>query len=70
MHKHLPGQALSIGKPVPNTSVYVLDEDEQLAPIGATGTMWVGGSCVSRGYIGLPHLTNNRYKPDKFLANG
>lgn len=70
MHKHQPGQVLSIGRPVPNTTVYVLDENEEPAPIGASGVMWVGGSCVSRGYINLPDLTNARYKQDKFLRNG
>ncbi|KAL8723373.1 MAG: hypothetical protein Q9181_007297 [Wetmoreana brouardii] len=70
MHKHQQGQTLSIGRPVPNTTVYVLDENEEPAPIGAVGVMWVGGSCVSRGYINLPNLTNARYKQDKFLGNG
>ncbi|KAL9608754.1 MAG: hypothetical protein Q9167_006426 [Letrouitia subvulpina] len=69
MHKHQPGQVISIGRPVPNTTVYVLDENEEPALIGAIGVMWVGGSCVSRGYISLPDLTNARYKKDKFLGN-
>lgn len=69
MHKYQPGQVLSIGRPVPNTTVYVLDENEEPAPIGASGVMWVGGSCVSRGYINLPDLTSARYKQDKFLKN-
>ncbi|KAL9592185.1 MAG: hypothetical protein Q9179_006971 [Wetmoreana sp. 5 TL-2023] len=70
MHKHQQGQVLSVGRPVPNTTVYVLDKNEEPAPIGAVGIMWVGGSCVSRGYINLPGLTNARYKQDKFLTNG
>ena len=70
MHKHQEGQALSVGRPVPNKTVYVLDKDEEPVPIGATGTMWIGGVCVSRGYINLPESTNARYKQDKFLGNG
>ena len=70
MQKHQLGQPLSIGRPVPNTTVYVLDEKKEPVPIGAMGTMWVGGSCVSRGYINLPSLTNARYQVDKFANNG
>lgn len=70
MQNHISGQPLSIGRPVPNTSVYVLDEFENPAPIGATGLMWAGGKCVSRGYLNLPQETANRYKVDRFRGNG
>ena len=70
MQKHQPGELLTIGRPVPNTTVYVLDEHEEHVPIGVRGVMWVGGSCVSRGYIDLPELTNARYKEDKFRKDG
>lgn len=70
MHKHQPSQTLSIGRPVPNTTVYILDERKEPVPMGACGVMWVGGLCVSRGYINLPDLTNDRYKKDKYLGNG
>ncbi|KAL5114769.1 hypothetical protein ACEQ8H_007331 [Pleosporales sp. CAS-2024a] len=69
-HRHVPGQPLSIGKPLPNTTCYILDDDEQPVQRGHDGTMWVGGAGVSRGYINLPTLTSERFKPDKFLANG
>ncbi|CAE7209334.1 hypothetical protein P3342_011865 [Pyrenophora teres f. teres] len=69
-HRHTPGQPLSIGKPLPNTTCYILDENEQPVPSGQKGTMWVGGAGVTRGYINLPELTSRRYKPDKFLENG
>lgn len=70
MHRQLPGQAVSIGKPVPNTSVYILDEDELPVPFGMPGIMWAGGKCVSRGYLNLPQENNRCFKPDKFTANG
>ncbi|KAF2280966.1 acetyl-CoA synthetase-like protein [Westerdykella ornata] len=69
-HAHVPGTPLSIGRPLPNTTVYVLDEDENPLPIGSKGTMWVGGAGVSRGYINLPELTASRYKRDKFADDG
>lgn len=70
MHKHTSGGELSIGKPIPNTNVYVLDEDENPVAIGQTGLMWVGGAAVSRGYLNLPELTSSRYKADRFLNDG
>jgi non-ribosomal peptide synthetase component F len=69
-HLHSPGVPLSIGKPLPNTTCYILDENEQPVPIGKKGTIWVGGAGVTQGYINLPELTSNRYKPDKFRKNG
>lgn len=70
MHQHVAGQALTIGRPVPNTSVYILDEQEEPVPVGAPGMMWVGGSCVSRGYFNMPDLTHARYVLDKFQRDG
>ncbi|KAF2435911.1 acetyl-CoA synthetase-like protein [Tothia fuscella] len=61
---------LCIGKPIPNTNVYIVDEQEQPVPIGATGVMWVGGLGVSQGYLNLPHLSSSRFKPDKFTRDG
>lgn len=55
---------------MPNTTVYILDENEAPVPVGDIGVMWVGGCCVSKGYINLPDLTDARYKLDKFLNNG
>ncbi|KAK6207974.1 amino acid adenylation domain-containing protein [Colletotrichum tabaci] len=69
-HLHKPGKTLSIGKPNPNTNVYVLDDDENPVPIGEPGVMWAGGPGVSRGYLNLPELTAQRYKPDKFTKDG
>lgn len=70
VHLHTPGTFLSIGAPVPNTSVYVLDENMQPVPIGEPGTMWAGGACVSKGYVNLPEKTAERYKLDPFTNDG
>ncbi|KAH9886188.1 surfactin synthetase subunit 3 [Xylariomycetidae sp. FL2044] len=69
-HLHKPGAPLTIGKPLPNTNVYVLDDDESPVGIGKQGVMWVGGACVSGGYINLPDLTALRFKMDKFTRDG
>ena len=67
--QHLPWkEELTIGKPTPNNTVYILDEDLQPLPIGEVGEMWAGGDCVSKGYIGNEKLTSDRYRPDPFLG--
>ncbi|MCG7495215.1 AMP-binding protein [Thalassobius sp. Cn5-15] len=64
---HHPDKAvLSIGRPTPNNTVYVLDEDLMPLPIGAKGVMWAGGDCVTLGYLANPDLTADRYRPDPF----
>lgn len=69
-HLHTPGEFLSIGGPVPNTHVYVLDEDLKPVPIGEPGVMWGGGACVSKGYVNLPEKTAERYRLDPFANDG
>nr|WP_052479293.1 amino acid adenylation domain-containing protein [Kibdelosporangium sp. MJ126-NF4]CEL23407.1 Peptide synthetase [Kibdelosporangium sp. MJ126-NF4]CEL23477.1 Peptide synthetase [Kibdelosporangium sp. MJ126-NF4]CTQ96857.1 Peptide synthetase [Kibdelosporangium sp. MJ126-NF4] len=59
---------LTIGRPVPNTTVYVLDDDLRPCPIGEVGEMWAGGACVTDGYVGNDALTAERYRPDPFLG--
>ncbi|MEM9634624.1 MAG: amino acid adenylation domain-containing protein [Pseudomonadota bacterium] len=59
-------QVLSIGRPTPNNTVYILDEDLRPLPIGDKGEMWAGGDCVTAGYLANPELTNERYRPDPF----
>ncbi|MFC0623460.1 amino acid adenylation domain-containing protein [Kribbella deserti] len=60
--------ALTIGRPVPNTTVYILDDRLQPCPIGEIGEMWAGGACVTDGYVGNETLTAERYRPDPFLG--
>lgn len=68
IHQH--NTPLTIGKPLPNTNVYVLDDNLAPVRIGEIGLMWVGGLSVSRGYVNLPNLTAQRYQPDKFTMDG
>ncbi|KAI0771248.1 nonribosomal peptide synthetase 12 [Trametes elegans] len=67
---HTPGEFLTIGGPVPNTNVYVLDEEMKPVPIGEPGVMWAGGACVSKGYVNLPDKTAERYTLDPFTKDG
>ena len=61
---------LTIGRPTPNNTVYVLDADRRPLPIGEVGEMWAGGACVSAGYLGDDALNAERYAPDPFLGGG
>ncbi|HEU5429652.1 MAG TPA: amino acid adenylation domain-containing protein [Actinocrinis sp.] len=71
MQRHDPrAPLLSIGRPTPNNTVYVLDEQRRPCRIGEVGEMWAGGDCVSAGYVGNPQLTGERYAPDPFLGAG
>ncbi|GAA4721335.1 amino acid adenylation domain-containing protein [Phytohabitans rumicis] len=71
MHRHHPNAArLTIGRPTPNNTVYILDQTGHPCPIGATGEMWAGGDCVSAGYLDNPALNAERYVPDPFLGGG
>ncbi|WP_422139725.1 AMP-binding protein [Endozoicomonas sp. ALC020] len=62
--------ALTIGKPTPNNTVYVLDEHMQPCAMGEVGEIWAGGKGVSAGYINNARLTRERYQPDPFMADG
>jgi acyl-coenzyme A synthetase/AMP-(fatty) acid ligase len=69
--RHYPWKKdLTIGKPTPNNTVYILNEKMEPCAIGEVGEMWAGGDCVSAGYIGNEPLTAERYVPDPFLGNG
>jgi amino acid adenylation domain-containing protein len=58
-----------IGRPIDNTYVYVLDENMQQVPIGATGELYIGGAGLAKGYIHREDLTQERFLIDPYQPN-
>jgi hypothetical protein len=60
---------VSIGRPIDNARVYVLDGRPELVPIGSEGELYIGGPGVARGYLGRDALTAERFVPNPFGAD-
>ena len=57
---------ITIGKPIANTTVYVLDAEKNLCPIGVPGELYIGGAGVTMGYWNRPEFTAEQFIPDPF----
>ncbi|MGH8583366.1 MAG: amino acid adenylation domain-containing protein [Gammaproteobacteria bacterium] len=59
---------ISIGRPIHNTSVYVLDRGRKPVPLGVAGELYIGGAGVARGYRSRPDLSAERFVADPYSA--
>jgi len=64
-----PEAVITIGRPLANTTLYIVDSFGQLVPIGAYGELWIGGLGVAQGYLNRPELTADRFIADPFSSS-
>ncbi len=62
--------SVPIGRPMNNTTAYVVDERLRPVPVGVVGELLLGGSGLARGYLGAAHRTADRFLPDPFGPPG
>ena len=60
------GEPATIGRPLSNEQIYLLNPSGQPVPVGAAGEMYIGGDGLARGYLHRPELTAEKFVPDPF----
>ncbi|XRE44272.1 Polyketide synthase modules-related protein [Tenacibaculum discolor] len=68
VHKYNPEDEVTstIGKPIANTPIYLLNEEDTLVPAGVVGELCIGGAGVTQGYLNRPDLTAEKFVDDPF----
>ena len=57
---------ISIGRPISNTFIYILNEQNKLQPLGVKGELCVAGAGVAKGYLNQPNLSKEKFIPNLF----
>ena len=60
--------SISIGRPIHNTQIYVMDSHLQPVPVGVLGEIYIGGVGLARGYLNRPELTTEKFIPNIFSS--
>ncbi len=59
---------VTIGRPIDNVRLHILDDEWNLLPVGVPGELYIGGESLARGYVARPALTATAFIPDPFAA--
>jgi amino acid adenylation domain-containing protein len=65
---HNPELAPTIGRPIANTQIHILDENMQSVPLGTIGEIHIGGIGLAKGYANRPELTAEKFVPNPFSS--
>ncbi|MCP4178736.1 MAG: amino acid adenylation domain-containing protein, partial [bacterium] len=60
-------KSVNIGKPIVNTQIYILDQNQKLLPQGVSGELYISGSGLARGYLNRPELTAEKFVDNPFI---
>ena len=55
-------ERITIGRPIANTTLHILDGDRAIVPVGVVGELWIGGEGLARGYLGRDDLTEAAFQ--------
>ncbi len=64
-----PDTVAVIGRPITDTSIYILNRNQQVRPVGVPGELWIGGYRIARGYLNHDELTMDKFPPSPFEFN-
>ena len=63
-------RGIPIGRAIANTEVYVLDQGQEIVPVGVVGELYIGGAGLARGYLNQPELTAEKFVKHPFSEDG
>ncbi|MGY5484988.1 amino acid adenylation domain-containing protein [Paenibacillus sp. ALE2] len=64
------GVSVPIGRPIDNTSIYIVDSNNHFMPVGAIGEICISGAGVARGYLNRPELTAEKFVSNSYASEG